>query len=160
MYKNHQNSGIMPVIYSYAGASSRKLKAIMAIPEGNNKKVGRLIKYYSEILHDPVALAKYRDDAERGHERQLQGDIIKMQTVTVDGCLFEDNDQGPDSVLTIDGLIYVAGPSNQLTVKNSIFRRNSFTSPVNGVRLSRLDFCSFSPVYCFVLLLTSFLLMN
>jgi hypothetical protein len=121
----------MPLLFSYV--SSRRLKAIAAMQEeGDN--MGRLMKYYYDILHDPAAFQKFKDDAARSHQRRLQGgDILELQNVTIDGCVFEDNRHGPDSILTIDGMIYLAAASNALTIKNTIFRNNVFTTPVNGV---------------------------
>ena len=96
--------------------------------------MGRAMKYYYDILHNPVAFQKFKNDAERSHQRRLQGgELLEMQSVTIDGCVFENNRHGPDSVLTIDGIIYLAAASNELVLKNSIFRNNTFTTPVNGV---------------------------
>ena len=96
--------------------------------------MGRLMKYYHDILHDPAEFQKFKNDATRSHQRRLQGgETLELQNVTIDGCIFENNRHGPDNVLTIDGMIYVAAASNVLTVRNSIFRNNSFTTPVNGV---------------------------
>jgi hypothetical protein len=107
------------------------------MPEESDK-MGQLMKYYHDILHDPIAFQKFKDDAARSHQRRLQGgDILELQNVTMDGCLFENNRHGPDGILTIDGIIYVAAASNELHIRNSIFRNNSFTKPVNGVRFAK-----------------------
>jgi hypothetical protein len=118
--------------------------------------MGHLMKYYYDVLHDPAAFQKFKDDAARSHQRRLQGgDILRFQIVTIDGCVFENNYHGPDGVLTIDGLIYVAAASNELHIRNSIFRGNSFTKPVNGVRLVDLK------TFCFpCVLLSSTLFIN
>jgi hypothetical protein len=107
----------------------------MGASDETNKR-GRLMKYYSDLLRNPKALAKYTADAARSHDRRLQGgDILEMQDVTFDSCLFESNKIGPDSTLTIDGIIYVASKFNSLIVKNSVFKDNDFSVPVNGVGL-------------------------
>jgi hypothetical protein len=117
----------------YANAASRKLKSSME----SSQRIGGWMQYYAEILNDPTTTTKCNDDAAIDHDRQLQaGDVINTQRVVVDGCLFEDNAQGPVSPYTIDGLLFVFGRSNKLTVKNSIFRRNTFASPVKSVRMA------------------------
>jgi hypothetical protein len=121
------------MIYSYT--NTRRLAAMIESSEEENKH-NRLIRYYSKLLKDPTAYAKFKADAARSHNRRLQsGDILEMQEVTIDSCLFEFNAIGPDSQLTIDGVIELASPSNRLIVKNSMFRNNDFSAPVNGVSL-------------------------
>ena len=109
------------------------MKAITAKSEGS-KKIGELMKYYYDILHDPIEFQKFKDDAARSHQRRLQGGgILELQNVTFDGCLFENNGHGPESLATFDGMINVASPSNELHMRDTIFRNNIFTNSVKGV---------------------------
>lgn len=132
------------------------------MPEETDK-MGLVMKYYHDIMHDPVAFQKFKDDSARSHQRRLQGgEIVEVQNVTIDGCVFENNRHGPDGILTIDGIIYVAAASNELHIRNSIFRSNSFTKPVNGVCFVGLrSHVRFLVLNCFVsTILTTILLLN
>ena len=87
------------------------------------------------MLHDPASFEGFHENALRNHKRNLQGgDVLELQTVTIDGCLFENNRHGPNTELTKDGMIHISDPSNELIVINTIFRNNSFAEPVDGVR--------------------------
>jgi hypothetical protein len=93
----------------------------------------RFMKYYTNLLNDKNATGKYKPDAASNHNRLLQGDVNEEQEVTVDGCLFEFISKGPESMIAVDGVTGAFSSSNRLVVKNSIFRYNNFSSPINGV---------------------------
>ena len=96
--------------------------------------MGQIINDYYNIFRNPIEFQKFKDDAARSHQRRLQGGgILELQNVTFDGCLFENNGHGPESLATFDGMINVASPSNELHMRDTIFRNNIFTNSVKGV---------------------------
>lgn len=130
--QNHQSTGVAQILYSFKNV--RRLSQINAMPN-EAQRIYHEKKYYSDILKDPDALKEYMDDARESYNRALQvgGDIIEKQTVTFDNCLFIDNSVGPEGLLTQDGVIYVASPSNEVIIKNCTFKNNDYANPVNGV---------------------------
>ena len=120
------------MIYSYS--NTRRLSQIHAIPN-EAERLHHERKYYSEILKDPVAMKEHMEEARTGYERSLQvsGDILEKQVATFENCVFAGNAVGPEGVLTQDGIIFVASSSNEVILKNCIFKNNSYGSPVNGV---------------------------
>jgi hypothetical protein len=112
----------------------RQLKAAASLP-GHAMHYSRTMKYYTDVLSNSKSLASLQREASRSQKRLLQDDEeMKIQLVTLDGCLFENNVRGSER--TFNGVIYLATTSNQITVKNSIFRNNDFSNQVDGVIVS------------------------
>jgi hypothetical protein len=130
--QNHKSTGVAQILYAFK--NTRRLSQISAMPN-EDQRIYHQKKYYSDILKDPVALKEYMENARETYDRALQvgGDVIQVQTVTFEDCLFIGNSVGPEGVLTQDGVIFVASPSNVVILKNCTFQDNDYGSPVNGV---------------------------
>ena len=99
------------------------------------------MNYYTDVLSDTEVLASLQREASKDRNRLLQdGEEIKTQRVTLDGCLFDSNFRGSDSRFTFNGVIYLATASNQITIKNSFFRNNNFANQADGVPVSVFEF--------------------
>lgn len=130
-FKNHQNNGVIQLLYC---DSCFRLRKLMNIVDHENKH-SQIVKYYADLLSN-TTLEK---ETSRSAQRILQqGEVSKTQSVTVDGCLFENNFRGSESSFAINGVFYLATASNQLTIKNSIFRNNDFANQDAGVPVSLL----------------------
>ena len=125
----------MSILYSYQ--ETRKLNAIDSLPNFRDM-TSHMMTFHQNILHDPIAFQKFKEDnTARSHQRRVQsGENFELQKVTVEGCIFENNMHGPDSRMTISGVIGLVGASNELIISNSIFRNNTYTEPTNGVRFA------------------------
>lgn len=113
----------------------RRLKNIASTPSKDQNNL--ITKYYADVLSNPKALASFEREASRNQNRLLQeGEAIAMQKVTVDGCLFESNVRGSGVGFSFNGVIYLATVSNQITIKNSIFRNNNYANQADGAPVS------------------------
>lgn len=114
----------------------RQLRTIALTP-GYENQYSRIMKYYTDVLNNPKVIASFQRDATRSRNRLLQGgEEINAQRVTLDGCLFDNNVRGSDSSSMSNGVIYIATTSNEITIKNSIFRNNNFASQDDGIAVS------------------------
>lgn len=101
----------------------------------HESKHSQIVKYYADLLSN-TTLEK---DTSRSRNRFLEeGEVSRTQNVTVDGCLFENNFRGSESSFAINGVLYLATASNQITIKNSIFRNNDYANQDAGVPVSLL----------------------
>jgi hypothetical protein len=134
--KNHQNTAALLLTYCDSCSRMRQLRTISSAT-GYEDQHSRTMKYYTDVLGNPKALVGLQREASSSRNRLLQqGEEIMTQRVTLDGCLFENNFRGSESALTFNGVIYLATTSNQITIKNSIFRNNNFANEVDGVPVS------------------------
>jgi hypothetical protein len=138
----------MPIIYTPL-TTNRKLNAIASLPNGRDK-TKCIMTYYQSILQDPVTLESLKEDDSMSHQRRLQsGDSLELQKVTVEGCIFENNGQGPATPITINGVIWLASANNELVLSNSIFRNNTYTEPTDGVRCFLSLYFTKSPLFLY-----------
>ena len=135
VFKSHQNNGVIQLLYCDSCFRLRKLMSNM----DHENKHSQLVRYYADLLTNTDALATLDKDSSRSRKRFLQeGEVAKTQNVTVDGCLFENNFRGSESGFADNGVIFIATASNQITIKNSIFRNNDFAYQDAGVPVSLL----------------------
>jgi hypothetical protein len=134
--KNHQNNGALQLVYCDSCSSTRQLKTVKST-SGTGTHHSYVSKYYIDLLGNPKALASLQREASRSRNRCLQDNKeIKTQLVTLDGCLFDNNFRGSESGYTFNGVIYLATASNDINVKNTIFRNNNFANRADGVPVS------------------------
>ncbi len=116
------------MLFCASCSSLRRLKAIVATAVHENK-YNRLVTYYADVLSK---LSTGNDS--RSRDRLLdEGEVGKTQTVTFDGCLFENNYRGSENLAPFNGIIDISTTGNHLTIKNSIFRNNNFATPTSSV---------------------------
>ena len=134
--KNHQNAGVIQLLYCATCVRLRGLNNIVTTSSSNEKHT-QIMKYYADLLSKPNALSTSHENPSRSRNRLLQeGEVSATQNVTIEGCLFENNFRGSESSFAVNGVIYLATASNQITIKNSIFRNNDFANQENGVPVS------------------------
>jgi hypothetical protein len=94
-----------------------------------------------EALEEHGKVKRGEIEAPKGVDRALQstGDELR-QIVTFEGCVFDGNEQDEFSDYTEYGIITIRTDSNDLIIKNTVFRNNLFgNEEVAGVSTRTRD---------------------